>query len=152
MERSPEQLSLPLFEPDPGEVPATSPRSEDARRRSRSRVVSSRSQTSVEPSASGEPPAASTAEGLLTTREAANALHVHPRTIQRLVERGQLSAVRLGTATRFDPADLADLTDRLKRRASGVTRSAAEVVGPSRAAGISFGERLRSQQDEHRAA
>jgi excisionase family DNA binding protein len=88
---------------------------------------------------------------LLTTREAANALHVHPRTIQRLVERGHLSAVHLGTAVRFDPADIADLTNRLKHRASGPTPLAAEVR-PSRATGISFAERLRSQQDEHRAA
>jgi hypothetical protein len=69
-----------------------------------------------------------------------------------LVERGQLSAVHLGTAVRFDPADIADLTDRLKRRASGPTPSAAEAVRPSRAATTSFAERLRSQQDEHRAA
>jgi excisionase family DNA binding protein len=103
-------------------------------------------------SANDERPAASTAPALLTTQEAADALRVHPRGVQRLVERGQLSAVHLGTAVRFDPADIADLTDRLKRRASGRTPSAADVVRPSRAVRVSFADRLRSQQDEHRAA
>ena len=84
--------------------------------------------------------------------EAADALRVHPRTVQRLVERGQLSAVHLGTAVRFDPADIADLTDRLKHRASGLTPSPVAVVERSRAGGVSFAARLRSTQDEHRAA
>ena len=97
-------------------------------------------------------PAASTAPALLTTREAADALRVHPRTVQRLVERGQLSAVHLGTAVRFDPADIADLTDRLKRRGSGPMTPTAAVVQRSRAGGVSFGERVRSTQDVHRAA
>jgi excisionase family DNA binding protein len=97
-------------------------------------------------------PAASKAPALLTTREAADALRVHPRTVQRLVERGQLNAVHLGTAVRFDPADIADLTDRLKHRAAGPTPPKAAVVERSRAGGVSFAERLRSTQDEHRAA
>src|SRR5947208_4799089 len=44
--------------------------------------------------------AADPADGatLLTTIEAAHLLRVHPRTVQRLVERGQLSAVHLGGA------------------------------------------------------
>ncbi len=151
MEGSPEQLSLPLFDSEPDEVRPSTPRPEDGR--PRRRVVSSRSETQlVEVSANDEPPAASTAPALLTTQEAADALRVHPRTVQRLVERGQLSAVHLGTAVRFDPADIADLTDRLKRRASGLTPSAADVVRPSRAILVSFADRLRSQQDEHRAA
>ena len=52
---------------------------------------------------------------LLTTREAADLLRVHPRTVQRLVRRGDLAAVRLGTATRFDPDDIARLVAQLKR-------------------------------------
>jgi excisionase family DNA binding protein len=97
-------------------------------------------------------PAASKAPALLTTREAADALRVHPRTVQRLVERGQLNAVHLGTAVRFDLADIADLTDRLKHRAAGPTPPKAAVVERSRAGVLSFAERLRSTQDEHRAA
>jgi excisionase family DNA binding protein len=152
VEASPEQLSLPLFDSEPAEVQPSSARLEDGR--PRRRVVSSRSETQrVEVSANDKPTtASSTAPTLLTTQEAADALHVHPRTVQRLVERGQLSAVHLGTAVRFDPADIADLTDRLKRRASGLTPSAAEIVRPSRAVRVSFADRLRSQQDEHRAA
>jgi excisionase family DNA binding protein len=88
---------------------------------------------------------------LLTTQEAAALLRVHPRTIQRLVERGQLSAVHLGAAVRFDPADVADLTTRLKSRAAAPATST-EVVKPSRATRASFAERIRSQQHEHRAA
>jgi excisionase family DNA binding protein len=152
MEGSPEQLSLPLFDSEPDEVRPSTPRVEDGR--PRRRVVSSRSETQpVEVSTNYKPTtASSTAPTLLTTQEAADALHVHPRTVQRLVERGQLSAVHLGTAVRFVPADIADLTDRLKRRASGLTPSAAEIVRPSRAVRVSFADRLRSQQDEHRAA
>jgi len=150
MDGSPEQLSLPLFDFEPDEARPSTRRLEDGR--PRRRVVSSRSETQpVEVSANGEPPAASAAPALLTTNEAADALHVHPRTVQRLVERGQLSAVHLGTAVRFDPADIADLTKRFKRRA-GFTPSAADVVRPSRASRVSFADRLRSKQDEHRAA
>jgi excisionase family DNA binding protein len=145
---SPEQLSLPLFDSEPDEVRPSTPRLGDSL--PRRRVVSSPPETQpVEVSANDEPPAASTAPALLTTQEAADALRVHPRTVQRLVERGQLSTVHLGTAVRFDPADIADLTERFKRRASGSTPSAADVVRPSRAVRVSFADRLRSQQDEH---
>src|SRR3954468_23788152 len=54
--------------------------------------------------------------GLLTTDEAAVRLHVHPRTVQRLVERGQLSAVHLGSAVRFDPEDVEALIAEVKER------------------------------------
>src|SRR2546429_822194 len=49
---------------------------------------------------------------LLTTDEAADLLHVHPRTVQRLVRRGELSAVHLGSAVRFDPRDVDGLIAR----------------------------------------
>jgi excisionase family DNA binding protein len=55
---------------------------------------------------------------LLTTNEAADLLHVHPRTVQRLVERGQLCAVHLGGAVRFDPHDVAGLIQQVKRIAA----------------------------------
>jgi excisionase family DNA binding protein len=59
---------------------------------------------------------ASLADGgsLLTTTEAARLLHVHPRTVQRLVRSGALSAVHIGRAVRFDSRDLLALTDRLR--------------------------------------
>jgi excisionase family DNA binding protein len=88
---------------------------------------------------------------LLTTHEAATLLHVHPRTVQRLVERGELEAVRVGTAVRFDPADLAGLTTRLKRRAAEPPSASVDDVQRSRAVRVSFADRLRSKQDEHRA-
>src|SRR5215216_2208363 len=44
-------------------------------------------------------------------------LNVHPRTVQRLVERGELSAVHLGGAVRFDPQDVYGLIERVKCRA-----------------------------------
>src|SRR5438552_14462646 len=95
---------------------------------------------------------ASAEVALLTTREAAELLHVHPRTVQRLVERGELAAVHLGAAVRFDRADLADLTGRFKGRVTG-SPSARSEVSPSRGRShVSFAERLRSPRDEHRAA
>ena len=96
--------------------------------------------------------AESTTAALLTTREAADLLQVHPRTVQRLVERGELAAVHVGTAVRFDRSDLADLTARLKSRGSGPPAARAEVTPDRGRAHVSFTERLRSQRDEHRAA
>lgn len=129
---SPEpQLSLPLFDLQPIK-PA-----DDAR-----------------PSAT-EPPAVEGPEfgpALLTTREAAGLLHVHPRTVQRLVERGQLEAIHLGTAIRFDPGDLAALTERQKQRAAAAPTALTDRVRASRGARVCFAERLRSHQHEHRAA
>jgi excisionase family DNA binding protein len=150
VERSPEQLSLPLFESDSDEHDRQCPRPEPKRERGR-RVVSGRPLTGPAEE-SAEPEALATAPALLTTSEAADLLHVHPRTVQRLVERGELGAVRLGAAVRFDPADVAELTTRLKRREAGETTSSSDVVRPSRAARASFADRLRSQQNEHRAA
>jgi excisionase family DNA binding protein len=149
MEESPEQLSLPLFESG-----ATDDRPRSAREGGPiDRVVRSRSQSQpAEDGGHAEEALATTGPALLTTREAADLLRVHPRTVQRLVERGQLSAIHLGTAVRFDRADLAELTGRLKRRAAAVASPTAAVVRPGRAVRISFADRLRSQQDEHRAA
>jgi excisionase family DNA binding protein len=148
-----EQLSLPLFEPKPGDArPASSTQSTNGGGPAAAAVSSPVARGRSRLSTNDKAPAASNAPALLTTREAADALRVHPRTVQRLVERGQLNAVHLGTAVRFDPADIADLTERLKHRASGPRPSKVAVVGRSRAGGVSFAERLRSSQDEHRAA
>src|SRR4051794_22140104 len=102
------QLVLPLFDAEPVEpVP----------QRPTSGVDSSRRQLRRD-----APPVSDQAEAhaLMTTHEVAVLLRVHPRTVQRLVERGELQAVHLGAAVRFDPADVRALTDRLKRRAPGV--------------------------------
>jgi excisionase family DNA binding protein len=151
MEASPGQLTLPLFESDADNREGQKPRPEEPRRDRGRRVVPGRPLTRPA-EATAEPSAPSTAPSLLTTSEAADLLHVHPRTVQRLVERGELSPVRLGAAVRFDPADVADLTARLKRREERQTTSSTDVVRPSRAVRVSFADRLRSQHDEHRAA
>jgi excisionase family DNA binding protein len=151
MEGSPEQLSLPLFDSDADDRERQSPRPEEPKRQRGRRVAPGRPLTRPA-EARAELAASSIAPPLLTTNEAADLLHVHPRTVQRLVERGELGAVRLGAAVRFDPADVVELTSRLKRREAGATTSSTDVVRPSRAVRASFSERLRSHQDEHRAA
>jgi excisionase family DNA binding protein len=85
----------------------------------------------------------------LTTREAATLLHVHPRTVQRLVERGQLCAVHLGAAVRFDPNDVNALIADVKERPRALATDGGVKARPG--AGSSFADRLRSQRHEHRA-
>jgi excisionase family DNA binding protein len=86
---------------------------------------------------------------LLTTNEAASLLRVHPRTVQRLVERGQLRAVHLGTAVRFDPRDVAGLITRFK--CAPASSAMDDLLGPrvrsTRAvlASTSFRDRVRSR-------
>jgi excisionase family DNA binding protein len=87
---------------------------------------------------------------LLTTSEAARLLRVHPRTVQRLVGRGELRAVHLGGAVRFDPRDVGALVERVKH--SPAAPAAINPVRARRFAASSFAERLRSRNDEHRAA
>ena len=139
---APDQLSL-FDEVDPGTHPGQDVRGEGGARPPARPVAPSRPQS--------HPSEASTAATLLTTQEAAELLHVHPRTVQRLVERGELAAVHLGAAVRFDRGDLADLTGRLKSRAAGPPSAVTEGIGRG-ATRVSFTERLRSQRDEHRAA
>jgi excisionase family DNA binding protein len=136
MSVSEQQLAFPLFDPQPPE-----PRPEPA---------AAEDTTPSRP----EAPAvdqAQVAPGLLTTSETAALLHVHPRTVQRLVERGQLEAIHLGTAVRFDPGDVAALTEREKQRAAAAPAALTDRVRASRGARVSFAERLRSRQHEHRA-
>ena len=132
-----QQLSLPLFDPQPPE-----PRPEPA-------AAEATKPCSPEPPAVDEVPVA---PGLLTTSETAALLHVHPRTVQRLVERGQLEAIHLGTAVRFDPGDVAALTEREKQLVAAAPTALTDRVRASRDARVSFAERLRSRQHEHRAA
>jgi excisionase family DNA binding protein len=139
----PEQLQLEVIVTAPPPQPRDA-RHEDAGGRDQQREPGSRV-TSSRPGSQPSPTA------LLTTQETASFLRVHPRTVQRLVERGQLSAIHVGAAVRFDPVDVADLTARLKRRTEAPHPST-EIVGPGRGNRASFAERLRSQQHEHRAA
>jgi excisionase family DNA binding protein len=132
-----QQLSLPLFDPQSPE-----PRPEPS-------AAEDTTPSTPEPPAVDE---AQVAPGLLTTSETAALLLVHPRTVQRLVERGQLEAIHLGTAVRFDPGDVAALTEREKQRAAAAPTALADRVRASRGARVSFAERLRSRQHEHRAA
>lgn len=132
-----QQLSLPLFDPQPAE------------RRPEPATPDDTTPRPSEPPAVDEP---QVTPGLLTTTETAALLHVHPRTVQRLVERGQLEAIHLGTAVRFDPGDVAALTEREKQRAAAAPTALADRVRASRGARVSFAERLRSRQHEHRAA
>jgi excisionase family DNA binding protein len=97
----------------------------------------------------GDPATASAA--LLTTAEAAKRLHVHPRTVQRLVERGQLVAVHLGGAVRYDPDDLDGLIADNKQRHESSTPLHLERPKRGRGERVSFAERVRSDKDEHRA-
>jgi excisionase family DNA binding protein len=138
MSASEQLLSLPLFDSSPVEpLPKPAATTENAQ------------PARVEPPAVDE---LHVAPGLLTTSETAALLHVHPRTVQRLVERGQLEAIHLGTAVRFDPGDVAALTEREKQRAATAPTVLADRVRASRGARVSFAERLRSRQHEHRAA
>lgn len=132
-----QQLSLPLFDPQPRE-----PRREPA-------AAEDTTPIRAEPRAVDE---SQVVPGLMTTNETAALLHVHPRTVQRLVERGQLEAIHLGTAVRFDPGDVAALTEREKQLAAAAPTALADRVRATRGARVSFAERLRSRQHEHRAA
>jgi len=49
---------------------------------------------------------------LLTREQVARELGVSPRTVARLVERGELTYVRIGRLARFRPADLAAFVER----------------------------------------
>jgi excisionase family DNA binding protein len=140
MPRHEGQLSLPLFETDSPQVVETriQPEPTPSPPRPRRRAASA--------------PATSDESALLTTSEAADLLHVHPRTVQRLVERGEFAAVHLGTAVRFDRVDLTGLVARVKRRAAAEAAPVDAAVRARGGARVSFAERLRSHQHEHRAA
>jgi excisionase family DNA binding protein len=50
-------------------------------------------------------------EQLLTIDSLADLLHVHRRTVARLVERGELVPIRIGSAVRFHPAEVRRFLD-----------------------------------------
>jgi excisionase family DNA binding protein len=149
------QLSL-LELADPADEQATAP-PRPARQGATPRDTPSKSEARSRPRVSPKTPAGSAPgigdAALLTTDEAAGLLHVHPRTVQRLVRRGELCAVHLGSAVRFDPHDVDGLIARLKRRMEGTPSPLGEPVRARRASSrASFSDRLRSRQHEHRAA
>jgi excisionase family DNA binding protein len=53
---------------------------------------------------------------LLTAREAARLLSISPRTLWTLTNRGELPAVRIGRAIRYDPVDLRHWIERQKQK------------------------------------
>jgi excisionase family DNA binding protein len=64
------------------------------------------------------PPTAAAPEALLlTAAEAARRLSVSPRTLWGLTDRGEVPAVRIGRAVRYDPRDLAAYVDHLRSQA-----------------------------------
>ena len=112
------QLSLLEIDEPPKDDPSqrlTRPRRQKATRRDKpSKTARDPKHDAAKQTPSSTPITISVA--LLTTEEAAALLHVHPRTVQRLVERGDLSAVHLGGAVRFDPVDVQGLIEQVKRR------------------------------------
>jgi excisionase family DNA binding protein len=52
-------------------------------------------------------------EPLLDSRQAAAILRVHPRTLQRLVHRGEIRAVHVGKLWRFRASAIEEWIDRL---------------------------------------
>ncbi|MDB5294893.1 MAG: Transcriptional regulator [Phycisphaerales bacterium] len=61
-------------------------------------------------------PAAPIVPSLLPPPDAARALSVSERTLFTLTQRGDLPAVRIGRAVRYDPADLRRYVERAKGR------------------------------------
>lgn len=53
---------------------------------------------------------------LFTVPEAADALHLHPSTLRRLIRAGDLPVVRIGAAIRIDPDELRRFIDARRFR------------------------------------
>jgi len=148
-----QQLSLLEIDDTPKAAPSKAPtatRRQQATHRDNASETPPRS--TAEPGPRATPvPTTSAASALLTTEEVAGLLHVHPRTVQRLVERGQLSAIHLGSAVRFDPDDLGGLITGNKQHGNQAA-PATDRIRAGRGARTSFADRLRSERHEHRAA
>jgi excisionase family DNA binding protein len=143
-------LQLSLLEPD--ESPKDAPRDVSTNQR-RQETTARATSPAPEPTPSRAATlAVPEGDTFLTTVEVATLLHVHPRTAQRLVARGQLAAIHLGSAVRFDPRDLGSLITDHKQRRSGVAPTMSGRPRATRGARVSFADRLRSEGHEHRAA
>ncbi len=79
---------------------------------------------------------------LLTVPEVAQELAIHPKTVRRLVARGELAAVKIGAAVRVRPADVDAFVDE-HRVQHGVRRHAPRPRIRANAASASFADRLR---------
>jgi excisionase family DNA binding protein len=64
------------------------------------------------PASAGGPNGRIDREPLLDSNQAAAILKVHPRTLQRLVHRGEIAAVHVGKLWRFKPSALTAWIDR----------------------------------------
>src|SRR2546423_12261005 len=69
-------------------------------------------------------------EHLMTSEEVAEYLHVDPVTIRRLVNKGELSAYRIGADYRFAPSDLQDYLQRQRIAAHAQNESGANPNYP----------------------
>jgi len=69
-------------------------------------------------------------EHFMTSEEIAEMLHVDPVTIRRLVNKGDLSAYRIGADYRYAPSDLQDYLKRQRVSAHAKDESAANVNTP----------------------
>jgi len=59
-----------------------------------------------------ELPTTARAEQLLDSHEAAALLKVHPRTLQRLAQRGEIAGVQVGKLWRFRASSISEWIDR----------------------------------------
>lgn len=69
-------------------------------------------------------------EHFMTSEEIAELLHVDPVTIRRLVNKGELSAYRIGADYRFAPSDLADYLQRQRIAAHAQNESGTNPIHP----------------------
>jgi excisionase family DNA binding protein len=69
-------------------------------------------------------------EHFMTSEEIAELLHVDPVTIRRLVNKGELSAYRIGADYRFAPSDLQDYLQRQRISAHAQNESGASSSNP----------------------
>jgi excisionase family DNA binding protein len=79
---------------------------------SRSQEESPMSIEKKPPASVGGPNGRIEREPLLDSNQAAAILKVHPRTLQRLVHRGEITAVHVGKLWRFEPSALTAWIDR----------------------------------------
>ncbi len=84
---------------------------------------------------------------LLTSSQVAEQLAVSVRTVERLVERGELVATRVGRSLRFTEADVAAFVERAReprlREVGASARSRPAVSRPRARQQLSFREQLR---------
>src|ERR1700730_3927029 len=69
-------------------------------------------------------------EHFMTSEEIAELLHVDPVTIRRLVNKGELSAYRIGADYRFAPSDLQDYLQRQRIVAQAQNESGTNPNNP----------------------